>query len=730
MIAPLPLIKDLVLIGGGHTHALVLRMWGMDPMPGVRITVINPDPIAPYTGMLPGHIAGHYARDDLMIDLVRLGRFANARVILDRATGIDRVNRQVLLQGRPPLAYDIASIDTGIGSGLPEIPGYAEHATSAKPLGDYADRWVRFLARALPEPRMVVIGAGVGGVELALASAHRLRSQGAKPVITLLEQGDTALPHIGAGTRQALLHHLTSAGIDLRTGITASRITADGVDLSDGTYLPSDFTLSVAGSRPQHWLGGTGLDLQDGFVTVGPTLQTSDPTIFAAGDCAYLSHAPRPKAGVFAVRAAPILNHNLRAALSGARMRPFHPQSDYLKLISTGGKGAVADKFGLRSGGAWLWHIKDRIDRAFMAKFADYPAMEPAPTLPANAALGLAEALAEKPLCGGCGAKIGAMDLSAALSDLPAPARAEVLSGPGDDAAILRQGQGFQVITTDHLRSFTNDPRLMARITATHAMGDIWAMGAAPQVGLAQITLPRMSPTMQADALHEIMTAAAEIFTAAGADVVGGHTSVGAELTIGFTITGLTDRPITKSGARPGDALILTKPLGTGTILAAEMAIDRIPGLMLGEAVAATYASMTRPLGAAAAILSPYAHAMTDVTGFGLAGHLMEILLASTARATLQLAAIPLLAGAEALAAAGQASSLAPANRAATNWRMTFDESPRAALLFDPQTSGGLLAAVPNDKAPSILHALHGIGEPAAIIGHVESGTAWITVES
>jgi selenide, water dikinase len=729
MIAPLPLIKDLVLIGGGHAHALVLRMWGMDPMPGVRITVINPDPVAPYTGMLPGHIAGHYTRDDLMIDLVRLARFADARVILDRATGIDRINRQVLLQGRPPLAYDVASVDTGIGSGLPEIPGYADYATSAKPLGDYADRWGRFLMRALPEPRLVVIGAGVGGVELALASAHRLRTQGANPAITLLEQGETALPHIGAGTRQALLRHLASAGIALRTGVTATRITADGVDLSDGTWLPSDFTLSVAGSRPQSWLAGTGLDLQDGFVTVGPTLQSSDPTIFAAGDCAYLSHAPRPKAGVFAVRAAPILNHNLRAALSGARMRPFHPQSDYLKLISTGGKGAVADKFGLRSGGSWLWHVKDRIDRAFMAKFADYPEMATAPALPAHAALGLAEALAEKPLCGGCGAKIGAMDLSAALSDLPAPARIDVLSGPGDDAAILRHGTGgCQVITTDHLRSFSNDTRLMARITAVHAMGDIWAMGATPQAGLAQITLPRMSPAMQADALREIMTAAAEIFTLAGADIVGGHTSVGAELTIGFTVTGLTDHPITKSGARPGDALILTKPLGTGTLLAAEMAMDRIPGQMLGEAVAATFASMTRSLGPAAAVLSPHAHAMTDVTGFGLAGHLMEMLLASSCRATLQLAAIPLLPGAEALAAAGQASSLAPANRAATNWRMTFDESPRAALLFDPQTSGGLLAAVPGDAAPSILHALHGIGEPAAIIGHVHSGTAWITV--
>ncbi len=151
-----------------------------------------------------------------------------------------------------------------------------------------------------------------------------------------------------------------------------------------------------------------------------------------------------------------------------------------------------------------------------------------------------------------------------------------MVSGPGDDAAILRHGAGFQVITTDHLRAFTHDPGLMAQITAIHALGDIWAMGAAPQTALAQITLPRMSPALQAETLREIMQAASAAFTAAGADVVGGHTSIGAELTLGFTVTGLADRIITKGGARPGDVLILTKPIGTGTILAAEMAGTRI----------------------------------------------------------------------------------------------------------------------------------------------------------
>ncbi|MDT8857054.1 selenide, water dikinase SelD [Paracoccaceae bacterium Fryx2] len=722
-----PLVRDLVLIGGGHAHALVLRMWGMDPLPGVRLTVINPGPVAPYTGMLPGHVAGHYGRDDLMIDLVPLARHAGARVVLDRAAGIDRAARRVLLEGRGPLPYDVASIDIGIGSDLPDLPGFAEHAVAAKPLGGYAERWAAFVAEGRACPRLVVIGAGVGGVELALASAHRLRGAGVSPEVVLLEQAGVALPGIGAGARAALLAHLDRLGVRLLTAARPARIEAGAVVLEDGRVLPSDFTLSVAGARPQGWLADTGLVLTDGFVSVGPTLQSSDPAIFAAGDCAHLAHAPRPKAGVFAVREAPVLMHNLRAALSGGAMRRYQPQRDYLKLISTGGKGAVADKAGLRLDGAWLWHWKDRIDRRFMAKFAAYPAMAAAP-LPAVVALGLREALAGAPLCGGCGAKVGAADLAVALRALPAPQRAEVVSGPGNDAAVLQQGAGFQVLTTDHLRAFTLDAGLMARIAATHALGDIWAMGAAPQSALAQVTLPRMSPRMQTETLREIMTAAAAVFREAGADVLGGHTSVGAELTLGFSVTGVAGRIIAKGGARPGDALILTKPLGTGTILAAEMAMKRLPGLMLGEVVAAAFAGMLRPLGPAAAILAPEARAMTDVTGFGLAGHLLEMLDDSGCAATLDAAAIPLLPGAEALAAAGVASSLAPANRAACAPRMAFAESPRAALLFDPQTAGGLLAAVPGARAEALLEELRLAGDTAAIIGRVTEGAAFATL--
>ena len=716
MHPPLPLTRDVVLIGGGHSHALVLRRWAMRPLAGVRLTLINPGPGAAYSGMLPGHIAGHYPREALEIDLVRLARFADARLVLARATGIDRAARRVQIEGQADIFYDLASVDVGITTDLPMIAGFAEHALGAKPLDAYVARWERFLANVAAgrqKPQAVLIGGGVAGVELSLAMMFRLKREGAQDArITVLEAAPTPMAGLGAGARKALASHAAHLGVRIRCGVQVTRVSPEAVHLADGSRIASAFTLGTGAARPHGWLADTGLTNAQGFIDVGPTLQSlADDRIFAAGDCAELTHAPRPKAGVFAVRQAPVLYENLRALARGTPLRRYDPQKDFLKLISTGGKRAIADKAGLRLDHKLLWRWKDRIDRKFMRKFADYPQM-PGPDLPAQAAQGVRETLGKAPLCGGCGAKLASTGLAPALARLPPPARADVLSLPGDDAAILACGAHRQVLTTDHLRAFMGDPFRMARIAAIHALGDIWAMGAAPQAALASIVLPRMRPEMQRETLREIMQAASDTFRENGAEVVGGHTSQGAEMSIGFSVTGLAKgTTVANAGARPGDALILTKPLGSGTILAAEMRRQA-----KGRWVAAAYRGMERPQARAAAILSPHARAMTDVTGFGLAGHLATLL--AGAGAALHLDAVPLLAGAEALARAGIRSTIWQANRDAVA-QADVGDSPRARLLFDPQTAGGLLAALPPARAETCVEALRAAGETAALIGYV-----------
>ena len=724
MFAPLPLTRDLVVIGGGHTHALVARMWGMAPVQGVRVTIINPGPTAPYSGMLPGHIAGHYTREDLDIDLVKLARFAGARLVLGAASAIDPVAKTVTVEGHGEITYDIASIDIGIHAQMPALKGFSAHGTPVKPLDAYAARWRGFLrdtAQGNTPTEVAVIGAGIAGVELALASAHALRAQGHRPRVTLLE----AAPEITANNRQTtarVLAALHTAGVEVITSARVSEVTDRAVRLADGREVPSRFTLGAAGTHAHGWLAECALPLtEDGFIRVRPDLRAEGfDSLFAVGDCAHLTHAPRPKAGVYAVRAAPVLSANLRALLTGGQTRSFQPQKDYLKLVSLGQKSALAEKWGLTFAGPLLWRWKNRIDQKFMRMFRTLPTMAlPAPKGPV--AITPEDTSPFKALCGGCGSKVGPGTLDAALAALPASARADVLSGPGDDAAILSVGGQVQVLTTDHLRAFTNDPALLARITAVHALGDIWAMGAAPQAALLSVTLPRMSQALQARTMAEILRETDAVIRATGAEIVGGHSTMGAEMTIGLTLTGLApERPITVAGARAGDALVLTKPIGSGTILAAEM-----QGAADGRDVARLFQSMTRAQGDAAALLAPHAHAMTDVTGFGLAGHLLAICKASGLAATLDLAAIPAYAGALDLAEAGHRSTIYPANLAAAP--VEGATGPRGVLLHDPQTAGGLLAALPPEHADAIVDQLRAMGFDAARIGELAAGAPAIS---
>ncbi|MEL6126687.1 MAG: selenide, water dikinase SelD, partial [Pseudomonadota bacterium] len=619
----LPLTRDLVLIGGGHAHALLLRRWGMRPVPGVRLTVITPEPTAPYTGMLPGYVAGHYARRDLEIDILRLTRFAGGRIILSAATGVDPVAQTVTVPGRPPVRYDRLSINVGITSRVPDVPGLAETAVPAKPLGHFAERWdgfVQKVAEGTLPPDIAVIGGGVGGVELALAMSQRLRDHA--PRVALVEAADRILPDATDAGRRRMRAELDRAGVTVICGDRVAEANPTALVLSSDQEVPARFVVGSAGAVPHPWLGEIGLETHEGFITVDPMLRSvSDPAIYASGDCAHMRDTPRAKAGVFAVRQAPVLTANLRADLTGAQRRPFHPQRRYLKLISTGDKTAVADRGGLVVGGPAIWRWKDRIDRRFMDRLGTLPAMT-APPVPATVALDVRSTLGSAPLCGGCGAKVPATDLRAALDATPAVAHPDVLTGPGDDAALLQMGGAVQSLSVDHFRAFCEDPYTLARIAAVHAMGDIWAMGGVPQAALSSIILPRAADPLARSMMRDILDGAMAAFAAEGVALVGGHSSVGAELTVGFTVTGLHETaPVGLDGARPGDAIILTKPIGTGTVLAGDMRL-----IADGEDVAAALTSMTRSNAAAARILAPIATAMTDVTGFGLAGHLSEIL--------------------------------------------------------------------------------------------------------
>lgn len=750
-----PVLRDIVLVGGGHSHVGVLRRFAMKPMPGVRLNVVCRDTHTPYSGMLPGYVAGHYDYDEVHIDLRRLAEFAGARFYQSEAIGLERSAHQLICNNRPPVAYDRLSINIGSTPKVNAHRGDADHAVAVKPIHRFNARWLKLLERVRAHAgplHIAVVGGGAGGVELLLAMQHRLRNERAQLGhdpdalrFSLFTRGETVLPTHNAAVQKRFTRTLRARGVDLHTHSAVSAVDAQGLSTESGQHHTVDEVIWVTRAGGAEWLQNTGLDLDaDGFIEVTDTLQTvTDPHVFAAGDIATMVNHPREKAGVFAVRQGRPLAQNLGRSLEDKPLRNYHPQRHWLALISTGNQYAVASRGPLSAAGGWLWQYKDAIDRRFMARFTDLPAMEDSEAKAPRASVALEGEEAKQAIsavamrCGGCGAKVGASTLSRALGALRPAQRDDVLIGlhAPDDAAVVRVPPGKAMVhTVDFFRAFIDDPYVFGQIAANHALGDIFAMGAEAQTATAVATVPQGLERKVEDTVLQMMSGALDILNDADCALVGGHTGEGQELALGFAINGLIDDSIEgimrKGGMQPGDALILTKPIGTGTLFAAHAQL-KARGRWIDEALDSM--RLSNRVGASC-MHAHQASACTDLTGFGLLGHLVEMTRPSEVDAVIDLSALPVLRGAEDTVAAGILSSLQPANvrlRRAIQNPEHMVEHPRYPLLFDPQTAGGLLASVPAAQAQACVTALIEQGYPqTTIIGEVKAqGDALAPIE-
>jgi selenide,water dikinase len=735
-----PVVKDLVLVGGGHSHVAVLRRFGMRPLPGLRLTLITRDIQTPYSGMLPGYLAGHYDFDACHIDLGPLSRFAGARLYHGEVEGLDLDQHQIQVSGRPPVHFDLLSINTGSRPTTLQIPGAADYTLPVKPIDRFLSGWEALIQRVIASRgrfRIAVVGGGAGGVELALATQYRLqrllREHGDDPErldYVLLTQGPEILPGHNAGVRRRFLRVLGERGVQIRTEHRVEAV-GDGVLSAEGQPdTLADAIFWVTSASAPAWPGEAGLQADaNGFIQVNAHLQSvSHPPVFAAGDVAALPD-PRPKSGVFAVRQGPVLTANLRRAATGRRLRRYRPQRQFLGLITTGDRYAIASRGNWSMEGAALWRLKDWIDRRFMKRFNELPAMTTEARAPLTAGLADQEAIRELSTlamrCGGCGAKVGSTVLTRVMQRLPVGRRDDVLIGidAPDDATVLSVPPGRALVqSVDYFRAFLDDTYIFGRVAANHALGDLVAMGAEPQSALAIATVPYGRERVVEEDLYALLAGALSILEPAGAVLAGGHSSEGAELAFGLTVNGLADLETLwrKGGLAEGDALILTKPVGTGTLFAADMRAQA-RGRWIDEAITAMCLSNQE---AGACLRRFGASACTDVTGFGLLGHLLEMTKASNVDAVVQLEAVPLLDGAAETVAAGILSSLQPQNLRLRRGVANLDQAsrhPRFPLLFDPQTAGGLLAGVPGEQADACIEALRQSGYPqAALIGRVE----------
>jgi len=691
--------------------------------------------------MLPGLVAGHYNFDDAHIDLGPLCRFAGARFYHDEAFSLDLANQLVHCHGRPPVKYDILSINIGSTPNTTAVSGAAEHTVPVKPIHRFIEHWDRMVDRVLAHDSRVnigVVGAGAGGVEILLSAQHRLQQVLAERGrddghigYHLFNAGVDILPTHNGRVRRTFRRILHERGVYVHVESAVVAVAEGRLTTADGATHDMDEVLWVTQAGAAPWLAQSGLSVDAlGFVSVNDALQSSsDPSVFAAGDIASGIDNPRPKSGVFAVRQGKPLAANLRRALVGSRLVPFRPQRKFLSLISTGDKYAVASRGRWALEGRLMWHWKDWIDRRFMQRYNQLPEMRDA--APVDLPAGLADAAAIKEIsaiamrCGGCGAKVGSTVLDRALGQLHPISRPGILIGldAPDDAAVVEVPPGKVMIhTVDYFRAFIDDPFVFGQIAANHSLGDIYAMGGEPQSALAVVTIPFGPEAKVEDQLFQLMSGALKVLNEADTALVGGHTGEGSELSLGFSVNGLADREhlMRKGGMRPGDRLILTKPLGTGTLLAADMR-QKAKGRWIDEALASMIQSNRN---AATCLRSYAATSCTDVTGFGLLGHLVEMTKPSEVDAEIFLDSLPLLDGAIETVRLGFLSSLQPQNvrlRRAIGNVETCAGDERLPLIFDPQTAGGLLASVPADKTEACLIALKQLGySRAAIVGVVK----------
>ncbi len=716
--------NNIVLLGVGHTNAHVLRMWKMQPLADSQLICVSNFPIATYSGMLPGVLAGQYPASAMEIDLVRLCKSAGARLVVSEVTGLDLKRHRIEFRDRPPLAFELLSIGIGSRPTFSDVDASNDQAVVAvKPMQTFLPRLherIDLVQQSKPSQpvRIVIVGGGIGSIEIAFCLQKRFSTSGQPDVdLSLVTGADRVGAGLSSSSRQVVEDQFNARGVRLHTGHRVTQFNADSIELTNGDRVGSDVIIWATGAAAPSLLEEFDLPKDDrGFLATRRTLQVVDhDRIFAVGDTGTIQEDPTVKAGVFAVRQGPVLWDNLRRSIWKRPLVDYSPQRRFLKLVNTADGKSIAEYAGVTRYAGWAWRLKDRIDRRFMAMYQEYA---PMPMAAESSAVESDEAMR----CLGCGGKIGSELLSGVLSELDVPDHPDVqigLKNP-DDAAVLVTHDNRVTVTTDFFASPVDDPYLAGRIALLNSASDCFVMGAQPTGALAIVQLPLGHPRGQLEVMRELMAGSVEELRKMDATIVGGHSIEGPRLLAGYTVLGrqLTD-PMTKGMLKPGDNLVLSKPVGSGVALAALMQC-RLPGESYLSLVDVMLQSNQIAL---RLITERLVTGITDVTGFGLAGHLAEMLASSKLSAEIRMSDIPVLDGCQELMDQGIESTLTPDNRIVAgkvNLQIADVQSTRFTALFDPQTCGGLLMGVCDSNLAAVQRVLREAGfADSAVIGTV-----------
>ncbi len=711
-----PQKKQLILVGGGHANVQVILSFAMQPLRDVSVLLISDQILAGYSGMLPGWIAGQFSREQTHIDLSRLCSVCGVTFIHSPVTNIDTDAQLVICQNRPAFYYDLLCINTG--SKPAALATTSEQTViPIKPVEEFLLRLDRCLNQNDNKVLLSIIGGGVAGVEVMFSLCERYAKH-SNIQYQLITSNTHIVPQLNNSARNYLRQELKSRNVSTKTQFTLEKVVDGKLIAQNGDQLPSDITILCSGGKPPAWLENVNLQKDEaGFIQVNDSLQsTSSSNVFAAGDIASIQGQDLEKSGVYAVRQGEFLTRNLRNALQGVSLKSYRPQKSFLKLISLGHEKALAVKGPFATAGKWVWKWKWRIDTEFVNRFNDYRMKQ-------EQSGDFTQAPDDLMRCSGCAAKIGQSVLTDSLSGV------ENTLVKDDSVLISSSGEDGLFQSVDFFRSLIDDDYLNTLITLNHALNDSYAMGLIPKSVMSMIALPPASNQIQSHRLAHIHAGIRDGLVESGAKLIGGHTAEASEAMQGFTVNARSANNVhwSNKGIKAGDTLLLTKPLGTGVLFAAHAA-----GEVNGEVISVAIDCMQQSHYAAVNLLHEYpVNACTDVTGFGLLGHLTQMMQETGVKVALHLNALPILEGADELLVNGIRSSLHEDNRSAIhilNNSEIIDASPVSEILFDPQTAGGLLVSLPADFAAKACGKLVDAGYHAAIIGSVYNASDKSTV--
>ena len=700
-IEEIPITNDLVLIGGGHSHLSVLMKLSKKPINGNRITLITNEIDTPYSGMIPGYIEGIYSWRDSHIDLYRLCLKLNVRFIHAEVERVSAHEKEIYFKDRPKIKFDVLSINTGIQSNNREIKGAAKYCLPVKPISKLANN---FLNKITNFKSIAFIGGGAGSVELALAIKKRFLNINQDIKITIITGKRGLLSTFPQKTKLTSLKTLEKFKIDIIEYKRVLEVKPKQIILSDKSMLKIDKAILSTNSMTPKWLAKSDILLtKDNYILVNKSFQTNYKYVFASGDVIDFNNQNLKKAGVFAVRSGKPLAINIRKFILGKKLVEYKFNKNYLALIGTSKRSAIATKYNLTFNSRFFFYLKKYIDQNFIKKFSDFKirkkfTLEALKTDVLNIFVKHKEKITDKNdimQCKGCAAKV---PLNALKQALPK----DIVSTSEDAVSVPGQPELYQ--TVDMISSIITDPFLLGKIAANHSISDMVSVNSKITSAMMILQLPLSKTEINSRDLEQVLLGANEIFKTIDCPLIGGHTMIGKDKDpiIGFSILGQKQKKIkivkNRRKIKTKDLLILTEKIGSGLIFAginnylidSHFQTDVIKQMIKGNL---NFGKISNHLN----ILS-----MTDITGFGLANHLLNLIKRDNSKTGLTIYPnkIPLFEGVNECLNKDIKSSLFKSNYDIAQKDMIYkrDKSKLDNILYDPQTVGGIAFIIPQEE--------------------------------